>query len=78
MCLLVWVKKKLPESEDQPLPKNLDGIAVDVREAHLTLMKLARELKQLHDDSDTSGRKGIRNSEEGGGVSTKKYTTKQQ
>ena len=35
VCLLVWVKKKLPESEvksEELLPKEIDGVAVDVRE----------------------------------------------
>ena len=35
VCLLVWVKKKLPESEIKPkelLPKKIDGVPVDVLE----------------------------------------------
>ena len=38
VCLLVWVKKKLPEWEiasSQLLPKEIDGVAVDILEGEV-------------------------------------------
>ena len=38
VCLLVWVKKKLPESEVPPgqlLPKEIDGVSVDILEGEV-------------------------------------------
>ena len=39
-CLIVWVKKKLPESEVEPdhlLPKEIEGVDVDVCEGELII-----------------------------------------
>ena len=41
VCLLVWVRKKLPENQvepDQLLPKEIDGVDVDVLEGDLALV----------------------------------------
>ena len=38
VCLLVWVKEKLPESQvapDKLLPKEIDGVEVDIRQGEV-------------------------------------------
>jgi hypothetical protein len=36
--LLMWVKKELPESQSKQLPKNFDGIPIDINKRHFILM----------------------------------------